>query len=91
MLFFWRATTMRRVGGSKHPTHSSEKAPSWTELWCEHTDSGSVSQLVALIKKIGYVEPELERTVLAGQMKQVREAQIEWSAPKGLPRRGKKG
>jgi hypothetical protein len=54
---------------SKHPTHAAEKTSSWAELRCEDADSSSVSQLVALIKNVGYVEPELERAVFGGKMK----------------------
>jgi hypothetical protein len=58
-MLFLPVRPMTQVRGSKQPTHTTEKTPSWTKLRCENADSSSVSQLVALIKNIGYVEPEL--------------------------------
>ena len=49
---------------SKNPTDPAEKTPSWPKLRSENSDSSPVSQLVALIKNIGDVEPELEQTVI---------------------------
>src|SRR5882724_9663699 len=42
---------------SKYPAHSPEKAASWSELRSKNTDSGTVSQFVALIEEIGDVKP----------------------------------
>jgi hypothetical protein len=59
MLFLPVRRPRTQVRGSKHPTHAAEKTASRTKLRCENANSSSVSQLVALIKNIGYVELEL--------------------------------
>jgi hypothetical protein len=54
---------------SKHPAYTAEKASPGPELGSEHTDSSSVSQLIALIEKIRYVEPKLEQTAFLRRVK----------------------
>jgi hypothetical protein len=66
----------------KNPAYSPKKATSRPELRSEHPDSSSVSQLVALIKNIGDVEPELEQTVILRKVKYVGESQIQRIIPR---------
>ena len=71
---------------SKYPAHSPEKAASWSELRSKNTDSGTVSQFVALIEEVGDVEPELKPSVFFREMKGVGESQIYWIIPRQLIR-----
>ena len=48
------------LNASKHPLDSAEEPSAGSELGCKDSDAGSVSQLVALIEHVGYVESEFE-------------------------------
>ena len=77
---------INRPKSSKYPAHSPEKAASWSKLRSKNTDSGTVSQFVALIEEICDVEPELEPAIFFREAKGVSESQIDWIIPRQLIR-----
>ncbi len=59
-----------------------EKAAPWSKLRSKNTDSGTVSQFVALIEEVGDVEPELKPAIFFREVKGVSESQIYWIIPR---------